>query len=212
MIRLAVTVVIIGVGLAACTVETAPPTNDPAPAPSEQKVLLSPSGVVTSNELFEVFVSTCLESYPDGNATKVAMNRAGLRTVEYYPNGGPYDSASGAFEDLDRKITSFFAPILDWSAIDGPHPFAYCEVKAEVVDLESDWTPLVDSLSKSFPNYKLYRNDRLIGATFGRDGTVFQIEVDPPALAYFSDSEDPKCKNFGCRRWTEASVSLELSK
>lgn len=169
---------------------------------------------MTSNELFELFVDTCLTHFPDGKATKAAFRRAGLQTIQRDKVYASYGDELGTFEDVDRRVTGGFGPILYELAEGydgGPLKRANCSVKAEIVDQERNWAPLVASLPTRFPRLNWTSVDAL-QASFKHDGAVFDVLVEPHEPGWTWDDATPRCGTEDCGDWEEAVLSIGITK
>lgn len=168
---------------------------------------------MTSNELFELFVDTCLTHFPDGKATKAAFRREGLRTIQRDKVYASFGDELGTFEDVDRRVTGGFGPILHdvTGGYDGPLMRANCSVKAEIVDQERDWAPLVASLPARFPKLNWASVDAL-QASFKRDDAVFDVLVEPNEPGWTWADATPRCGTEDCGDWEEAELSIGITK
>ena len=205
MRQLAVSVVAVGMVVSACTVESEKSTSSTNG---------NSGGVITSTELFEVFVKTCLTHFPDGKATKAAFNRAGLQTIPrdeaYYEAFG---DELGSFEKVSQRVTGGFGPIIYEVAegYDGPLRIAHCSVQAEIADPNRDWGPLIASLPARFPSLN-WTSGSALQASFDRDGVVFDVGVEPRARGYTWEGATPRCGEGDCGDWEEAVLTIGLTK
>ena len=135
----------------------------------------------SSDELFEVFANTCVKTFPDFGRTKAAMNREGLKTIEYVARNRAGESPGGLFKDSQRGINAMFGEIIYELSEDydgSPIPTEICEVSAEIADPDADWTPLLNTLSARYLDLNWTPNGNL-GLSFNRAGASLVVRVQP---------------------------------
>ena len=166
-------VMVVGMVVSGCSVEPETST-DSKTAPS--------AGALTSTELFEVFVRTCLTHFPDSKATKAAFKRAGLRTIPLdQSDRQAFGEELGRFENADQRVFGGFGPIIYELSEDydgRPIPTKRCEVRAEIADPDADWAPLLKTLPKRYPDLNWTPNGKL-GLSYNRVGASLVARVQP---------------------------------
>jgi hypothetical protein len=149
--------------------------------PTASKTALS-AATLSSTELFEVFVKTCVTHFPDSKATKVAFNRAGLRTIPADKSDRQaFGEELGRFENVDQGVFGGFGPIIHELSEDydgSPIPTKRCQVSAEIADADADWASLLTTLSKRYLDLNWTPNGKL-GLSFNRDGASLVVRVQP---------------------------------
>ena len=205
MRSIAISVAAVGLAISACTVEA-----ERSAIPTTGKS----AGVMTSKELFDLFADTCLTHFPDGKSTKAAFRRAGLKTIQRDKVYASYGHELGTFEDVDRRVSGGFGPIVYELAEGydgGPLTRATCSVKAEIVDQDRDWVPLVASLPTRFPMLDWTSVDAL-QASFKHDGAVFDVLVEPHEPGWTWEDATPRCSKADCGDWEEAVLTVGITK
>ncbi len=166
-------VVVVGMVVSGCTVE---------PETSTVSKSAPPAGVLTSTELFEVFVKTCLTHFPDSKATKASFNRAGLRTIPLdRSDRQAFGEELGRFENVDQGVFGGFGPIIYELSEDydgSPIPTRRCGLSAEIADADADWASLLTTLPKRYLDLNWTPNGKL-GLSFNRDGASLVVRVQP---------------------------------
>ncbi len=204
---IAMSVAAVSMSVTACTAEqVGTPVTSLAP---------SSAGLISSTDLFELFLDTCLTQFPDGQATKAAFKRAGLKTIQRNPiDAAAYGDELGSFEDVNRRLIAGFGPIVYELSEDydgGPLKRAECSVAAEIADPKVNWAPLVASLNVRFPSLS-WTTTSALDATFERDGATFDVLVEPQVRGFTWEDATPRCDEDNCGDWDEAKLSIGITK
>jgi hypothetical protein len=176
---------------------------------------LSTEGLITSTELFDVFIDTCLAHFPDGQATKAAFRRAGLKPMQSDPDDEDFfGDELGRFEDVGRRLVGGFGPIVYELSEDydgGPLKLAECTVAAEIADPNANWAPLIASLNARLPSLN-WTSINTLDASFNRDDARFEVVVEPQSPGHTWPNATPRCNEDDCGDWYEAQLSLGMIK